>query len=393
MNIFTGIFFEQGETQKPLPSWFLGRDPMDKDTKFMQLALKLAQKGAGKVSPNPMVGCVITQGDRIISTGYHKYFGGPHAEIEALSKVKKPLNKATMYLTLEPCSHTKKKTPPCVPVVLNSGIKRLFIAMKDPNPAVNGRGVKILQKNGIKCSTGLLESEAKELNKAYIKWVTQKLPYITLKWAMSLDGKIATEAGDSKWISSQTSRDLVHRMRGQIDSILVGIGTVLKDNPYLTTHGKGRNPVRLIIDPDLRIPLNSNVLNKESKTIIFYDKSKDKLLKPKLEQICKKYQYCVGIRSNLKGIINLKELIKYLAAERVASLLIEGGGNTHAQAIEQGIADEIMCFVSPKVIGGKDAITPVEGIGVNLVEQSINLTNWVVNKSGEDLMISAKIKK
>ncbi|OGS18698.1 MAG: riboflavin biosynthesis protein RibD [Elusimicrobia bacterium RIFOXYA2_FULL_40_6] len=366
---------------------------MNNHEKFMQLALELAQKGAGKVSPNPMVGCVIAQGNRLLSTGYHPYFGGPHAEIEALSKVKGSLSKATMYLTLEPCSHTKKKTPPCAPVVLNSGIKRLFIAMKDPNPAVNGKGVRILQKNGIKCTAGLLEAEAKELNKAYIKWVTQKLPYVTLKWAMSLDGKIATKGGDSKWISSQPSRTLVHRMRSQIDSILVGIGTVISDNPSLTTHGKGRNPTRIVIDPELRIPINSNVLNQESKTIIFYAKSKENILKPKLELIRINNQYCVALRSNANGNLNLKELIKYLSTQNIASLLIEGGGATHAQAIEQGIADEIVCFINPRIIGGKDAITPVEGKGIKLVHEALKLTNLAVNKSGKDLMIVAKVKK
>ena len=358
---------------------------------FMQMALNEARKGAGKVSPNPMVGCVIVSGGKVISTGYHPCFGGPHSEVVALTKVKGSLKDATMYLTLEPCCHTRKKTPPCVPLVLKSGIRNLVIAMKDPNPAVSGRGIKILRKNGIKCVIGVLENEARELNKPYIKWVTRQLPYVTLKWAMSLDGKIAARGGDSMWISSKESRSQVHALRAQTDAILVGIGTVLKDNPYLTAHGKGRNPLRLVIDPELKIPLNSNVLNEQAKTIVFYDKSKEKLLNHKLNKIGETTHKTVGLRTNKNGHVYLKELVKYLASERTASLLIEGGGHTNAQALEQRIVDEIIAYVSPIVIGGRDAVTPVEGLGSKTIEKSIKFVNWVVSNSGPDFKITARL--
>ncbi|OGS21497.1 MAG: riboflavin biosynthesis protein RibD [Elusimicrobia bacterium RIFOXYA2_FULL_39_19] len=363
----------------------------------MSLALTLALKGAGKVSPNPMVGAVVVKNGKVIATGYHPYFGGPHAEAVALSKAGKNARGAALYITLEPCCHLDKKTPPCVPTILKYGIKDLYIAMKDPNPRVNGKGLKILQQNGINCKTGILEEQSRELNKYYIKWITQKMPYVTLKWAMSLDGKIATASGDSKWITSTNSRALVHQARAEMDAILVGINTVIKDNPYLTSHGKGKNPVRVIIDPQLRIPLSSNVLksdkNNPIKTIIFYVNTNPEIIKDKLEYITSKHRKCECYCINYKNNQYLKHIMKYLAKIGISSVLIEGGGTTHSLALEQGIADEVMAFISPKIIGGRNAITPVEGTGIDRVSKALNITNWHTQHIGEDLLITGTVGK
>ncbi|MEW6042255.1 MAG: bifunctional diaminohydroxyphosphoribosylaminopyrimidine deaminase/5-amino-6-(5-phosphoribosylamino)uracil reductase RibD, partial [Elusimicrobiota bacterium] len=247
------------------------------DEKYLRIALELAKKGAGFVSPNPMVGCVIVKNDKIIGRGYHCCFGEPHAEINAIRSVRSPLllKGSTMYVNLEPCSHTNKKTPPCVPEIIKAGIKKVTLSMKDPNPQVNGRGISQLKSAGIRCQAGLLEKEARELNMSYIKWITKNTPYVISKWAMSIDGKIATKTGDSRWISSDEARKYTHKLRGEVDAVMVGIGTVLKDNPTLTSRiddrqGRGcmgHQPLRVLLDPDLKVPLNANIINKDAGTI------------------------------------------------------------------------------------------------------------------------------
>ncbi|MFN3966130.1 MAG: bifunctional diaminohydroxyphosphoribosylaminopyrimidine deaminase/5-amino-6-(5-phosphoribosylamino)uracil reductase RibD [Endomicrobiia bacterium] len=345
------------------------------DEKFMQIAIDLAKKGTGKVSPNPLVGCVIVKNNKIISNGYHQYFGGPHAEILALRNLpknlsKNSLSKITLYINLEPCCHYNKKTPPCVPEIIKSGIKKLVIAMKDPNPEVNGKGINQLKKSGIECKVGILQKEAEELNKFYIKWVTKKIPYVILKWAMSIDGKIATKTGDSKWISSQESRKYVYKLRSQVDAVLVGIKTVLKDNPYLTAHGEGRNPARIIIDPYLKIPENANVLSNEAKTIIICSKQSKERVKKILKikpNINIEFLY---FKSNKEQKIEFKEILEILARKNISSILVEGGGTTNAIALESDCVDEVLVFISPKIIGGENAITPVEGNGIEKISSA-----------------------
>lgn len=316
------------------------------DKKYMQLVIKLAQKGAGKVSPNPMVGCVIVKNGKIISTGYHSYFGGHHAEVEALKKCANPKG-ATMYVNLEPCCHHNKKTPPCVPQIINSGIKKVVIATKDPNPAVSGKGIKQLKTNGIKCKVGILKDETKKLNETYLKYIAKKMPFVILKLAYSLDGKTKTETGDSKWISSDNSRTFVHKLRSQVDAVLVGINTVLKDNPQLTSHGQGKNPIRIILDTNLKIQFITNVLNCEAQTIIATSKNLDKNKKEKLEKIG-----VVLLELPTKNnFLDIRKLLKELGKIGISSVLVEGGETVAQSFLREKLVNKIIFFYAPKIIG------------------------------------------
>lgn len=342
--------------------------------KFMQLAIELAKKGMGKVSPNPMVGCVIVKNGKVISTGYHRYFGGLHAEVEALKKCKNPKD-AMMYVNLEPCCHYNKKTPPCVPQVIHAGIKRVVIAMKDPNPEVAGKGIKQLKIKNIKCKIGVLESEAKKLNEKYIKYITKKIPFVLLKMAYSIDGKTKTITGDSKWLSSEKSREAVHQLRSRTDAVLVGINTVLKDNPKLTSHGKGKNPKRIVLDYGLKIPFDSNVLNGEAKTIIATSKNSDRVKKEKLKkmgidiiELPSKKLVPILSRDNF---LDIKKLLTELGKIGVSSLLVEGGETIAQSFLREKLVDKIMFFICPKIINDmkymKNAVA-VKNISVKKIE-------------------------
>ncbi|MDO8734311.1 MAG: bifunctional diaminohydroxyphosphoribosylaminopyrimidine deaminase/5-amino-6-(5-phosphoribosylamino)uracil reductase RibD [Elusimicrobiota bacterium] len=352
------------------------------DINYMQLAIELAKKGAGKVSPNPMVGCVIVKNGKILSTGYHRYFGGYHAEIEALKKClpdgktgKNPKG-ATMYVTLEPCCHYNKKTPPCVPQIINSGIKKVIIATKDPNPAVSGKAILQLNKNNVSCKVGILEYEAKKLNESYIKYIKTKTPFVILKMAYSLDGKTKTKTGDSKWISSEKSRETVHQLRSRTDAVLVGINTVLKDNPKLTSHEFGKNPVRVILDTMLKIPFSTNVLNGKSKTIIATSKNSDKTKKEKLKKmgifIIELPLKKLVPRLSRDNFLDIKKLLVELGKTGISSLLVEGGETTAQSFLREKLVDKIMFFVCPKIINGMKYIKNAEvvkNISVRKIEK------------------------
>jgi len=361
------------------------------DKKYIQLCLELAKKGVGKVSPNPLVGCVIVKNNRIVGQGYHEYFGGPHAEIEALRNAGPKTKGATLYINLEPCCHWGK-TPPCTDAIIDAGIKQVVVSMKDPNPLVNGKGIKQLKVKGVKCKVGILEEEAKELNRAYIKFVTKKMPYVILKTAMSLDGKIATRRGESKWITSTEAREYVHSLRSQVDAVLVGINTVLKDNPTLTTHSKGHNPLRIILDPYLSIPRNAEVLDDQAETLLVISETITQS-----EQNRKKIKILEN--SGIKilaspeedGKFDFREIMRQLADMNITSVLIEGGGGTNAYALEAGIVDEIMFFIAPKIIGGKNAPTPVEGEGIKTLSEALRIKDLSIEKIGEDFLLKGKI--
>lgn len=340
------------------------------DEKYMRLTLGLAKKAGLKALPNPLVGCVIVKNNRILSCGYHGYFGGPHAEIEALNRIKNNavLKGSTIYINLEPCCHYGK-TPPCTGRMLNSGIKRAVIAMPDPNPEVNGKGMQILRKNGIEVKAGVLEKQAKELNKVFIKYITKKMPYVVIKSAMSLDGKIADKTGGSKWISSEKAREYVYKLRQQSNAVMAGINTVLKDDPLLTTHGKySYNPKRIIIDPRLRINPEARACDTSiAETIII---TGNKINRKKYGLLLKKNLKILTF--DLKnGIIDFKNIAKKLIDEGIYSLLVEGGGETNYSVLKSGIADEMLCFVAPIIITGRDAKTPVEGEGIRSIKDSI----------------------
>ncbi|OGS43868.1 MAG: riboflavin biosynthesis protein RibD [Elusimicrobia bacterium RIFOXYD2_FULL_34_15] len=335
----------------------------------MQLALKLAKKGVGKVSPNPQVGCVIVRNNKIIATGYHKHFGGSHAEIDALNNCKNPEG-ATMYVNLEPCCHYNKKTPPCVPEIIKLGIKKVVVAMKDPNPLVSGKGIKQLRVNNVKVEIGILEEEAEKLNETYIKYITKKIPFVILKLAFSIDGKTKTFTGDSKWISSESSRKIVHKLRSITDAILVGSNTVLVDNPSLTSHGIGKNPRRVVLDANLETPFNSNVLNNEAKTIIATSKQSDRKKKEKLSNLGVKI---LELPDN-NGFIDLKKLLVELGKLEISSLIVEGGETVARAFLKARLVDKINFFICPKIINNekyvKDAII-VKNVSVKKIENDL----------------------
>lgn len=360
--------------------------PTSLDTKYMKLALALAKKGAGKVFPNPMVGCVIVKNGKIIGKGRHEYFGGPHAEINALKSAGNRANGADMYVTLEPCSH-HGKTPPCTDAIIKAGINKVYVAMKDPNPRVSGAGIRKLTENSIKTHTGILQNSSKSMNKAYLGHIRPRKSRVTVKAAMTLDGKIASFTGNSRWITSPKSRNLVHKLRSSVDGILVGINTVLKDNPALTSHGSGRNPVRVVIDPSLKIPISNRILDGSAPTIIIHS---SKTLKAKLEVLKKRKVLAVYMKKNGKQI-DFKQIIKKLNNMSIFSILIEGGGETIASALNASVVNDVVFFIAPKLIGGRDARSPVEGAGIAKMAKAIPVKNWKITHFGPDIMIKGRI--
>ncbi|MFN0116939.1 MAG: bifunctional diaminohydroxyphosphoribosylaminopyrimidine deaminase/5-amino-6-(5-phosphoribosylamino)uracil reductase RibD [Elusimicrobiota bacterium] len=350
---------------------------------FMRRALALAEQGRLGAHPNPCVGAVVVKNGKIIAEGYHKTYGGPHAEVLALSKLKKKANGATLYLTLEPCTHFGK-TPPCLPLVQESGVKEVFIATRDPNPRVSGKGVLGLKKAKIKVSVGLEEENARILNRSFFTAMKLGRPHVILKVASSLDGKIATSKGDSQWISSVDSRSLVHTLRAESDAVLIGVGTAIKDNPTLTSHGKGRNPLRIILDPHLRAPLSLQLFNDQrAPTMVICSPSASAVKAKRLEK--KGVQI---LRNSLKyGFFELSIFLKNMFKINVNQLLIESGNMTSWGFLQQRFIDEVYWFLAPLIIGGKTSIPSVGGPGVPQVAKAIRLKSWSYRNSGNDLLI------
>lgn len=364
----------------------------DLDERYMKLALRLAKKAKGRTSPNPMVGAVIVHNGQIVGIGYHQKAGTPHAEIHAIASAGNKAKGATIYVNLEPCSHFGR-TGPCTQAIIEAGISRVVMAMLDPNPLVNGKGKEILEKHGIEVKSGVLEKEARELNEVFIKYITTGLPFVIMKYAMSLDGKIATVSGQSKWISSEESRNMVHRIRNEVDAVLVGIGTVIKDDPSLTTRlpgRSGRDPIRIVLDSNARIPSNSKVLNVQSnaKTIIAVTKNAPL---DKVSEL-KKYAEVLTV-ADKKGRIDLQDLMSKLGNMQITSVLIEGGSEVNASALDQCIVDKIMIFIAPKIIGGRNAIGPIGGDGISEISSAIKVDNLSVSRIGEDILIKGLVKK
>mgnify|MGYP001616839074 FL=1 len=359
------------------------------DVRYMYQALALSLRAAPW--PNPRVGAVLVNGGKIIATGYHKKRGSPHAEKVAIASVKnkKLLNGSTIYVTLEPCCHEKgtngKLTPPCMPAIVRSGISRVVIGMKDPNPNVNGQGITALKKAGIDVRTGLLEKEISESNKPYLKLTKTKMPYVTLKCAVSLDGKLATKSGDSKWLSSPASRVHAHRLRAENDAILVGINTVLKDDPRLTTRlVKGRNPIRIILDGSLKIPLDAKVLA-DGNAILITTSEGMRFHKSKVNALRQSGAKVISAGSDE---INLKAALRKLASLGIATLLVEGGGKTISSFIRQKLADELILFITPWLIGS-DGIPFVDFKSAKKLGKSLGLNSISCTPVGDDVLLRA----
>ena len=360
------------------------------DEMFMREALKAAAHARGRTSPNPMVGAVIVRDGRIVSIGWHRQAGTPHAEVHALNMAGELSRGATLYVTLEPCSHFGR-TPPCVDAVINAGIKRVVAAMSDPNPKVGGHGFDRLKDAGIDVTIGVLENEARRLNEVFWKWITTGLPFVMMKTAMSLDGKIATSTGQSQWITSESARRLVHEWRNEFDGIMVGIGTVLADNPSLTTRLDipSRNPIRIIVDSRARTPVDANVVvDGQSKTIIAVSsqapqKNIDALTERGIEIIT----------AGSDEHVDLKLLMKELASREITSVMVEGGGTLNFALLNAGLVDKINAFIAPKLIGGRDALTAVEGEGFASLAQAVELTDVESETVGTDILISGYCKR
>ena len=360
------------------------------DERWMKRVLRLAEKGRGRTSPNPMVGAILVKDGRIVAEGYHAKAGEPHAEIIALRKTGKDAKEATLYLNLEPCTHYGK-TPPCAPVVIEAGVRRAVIGMEDPNPLVKGRGVEALKRAGLDVYVGILEKECRRLNEAFCKYILNKEPFLILKVVATLDGKIATRKGESQWISGEASRRFVHRLRDQVDGVIVGIGTVLKDDPMLTARVKGgKDSYRIILDSRLRIPENAKVIEiSPSKTIVATTE-----LAPgeKVERLEKK-GVRVLILDSKKGRVDLKPCLFKLGEMGMMSLLVEGGSQLNGSFLDEGLIDKIFLFLSPKLIGDPQALGMFDGHGVTSLKEAIPLNELKIRRIGGDLLLEGYLQE
>jgi diaminohydroxyphosphoribosylaminopyrimidine deaminase/5-amino-6-(5-phosphoribosylamino)uracil reductase len=362
---------------------------MRDDEQWMKRTLRLAEKGWGRTSPNPMVGAVLVKNGAVVGQGYHTKAGEAHAEIVALQEAKEEARGAVLYLNLEPCTHYGK-TPPCAPQIIQSNVKRVVIGMEDPNPLVKGKGVEILRRAGLEVDVGVLEKECQRLNEAFSKFILKKEPFVILKVAATLDGKMATRNGDSKWISGEASRHLVHQWRDRVDGVLVGIGTVLKDDPMLTSRiKKGRDPYRIVLDSRLKIPEEAKVINTSpSKTIIASTEiaPKDKI--EKLEQ--KGVQ--IFLLDSKEGKINLKSCLSKLGEIGMMSLMVEGGSRVNGSFLDEGLIDKLFLFLSKKIMGDPHALGIFGGKGTSSVQEVIVLNEMKTRKIGEDILIESYFK-
>ncbi len=356
----------------------------------MKRALRLAKKGW--TSPNPKVGAVIVRNGQIVGEGFHPKAGEPHAEIFALNKAGGAAKGAVLYVNLEPCCHFGK-TPPCTDAIINAGIFKVVAAIQDPNPEVSGKGLQILRNAGVETVVGVLESEARQLNAPFFKYITSGLPYFRLKMAMTLDGKIASREGDSRWVTGLAARRRVHRMRRDSDAILIGVGTLLKDDPELTVRlvKTAFHPARVVLDPSAKTPTDAKLFRTPGEIIIAVTKSAEPHRIRKLEEKGARILSLESVDAAGK-LADLSDLAKQLAALGIINILVEGGGVTAAHFIQTGLIDSVSFFIAPKIIGGRGAPTPVEGVGLDFMENAIKLSNIRVRKYGEDICIEGDLK-
>ncbi|MBN1471833.1 MAG: bifunctional diaminohydroxyphosphoribosylaminopyrimidine deaminase/5-amino-6-(5-phosphoribosylamino)uracil reductase RibD [Syntrophaceae bacterium] len=358
------------------------------DEHYMKFALQLARKGRGYVNPNPMVGAVIVKNGLIIGKGYHRRFGGNHAEIKAIKSAGSKVKGSTLYVTLEPCCH-KGKTPPCVNAITESKIARVVIGTIDSNPLVSGKGINFLQKGGIKVHTGVLEKECRELNEIFFHYMETGLPFVTLKYAQTLDGRIATVTGISQWISSPASRKFAHRLRVEHDAILVGRGTVERDNPELTVRlVRGRNPLRVIVDSRLSVSEKAKIFQNTSLTPTLIATVKTDL-DPKFKKLAARGAEISTVKADENGKVSLKSLFKILALRKISSVLIEGGAQIITSVLKHDLADRLVVVISPRIIG--KGIEAVGDLHIKNLQSAKKISVRRIFRSGDDIVLDGRL--
>jgi len=358
------------------------------DEAYIRRTLTLARRAESMTSPNPMVGAVLVKHGRIIAEGYHKKAGTAHAEVIAIERAGMNASGSTLYVSLEPCCHKDKRTPPCTEKIIAAKIKKVVIAIKDPNPKVSGKGIEELRKAGIEVVSGILEEKARQLNEFYIKHITSHLPFVVLKVAMTLDGKIATPDGESKWITGEKARKEVHRLRAKVDAIVTAIGTIKADDPLLTCRaGRMKSPIRIILDPDLEIKSSANVMTSPPRTILV---ASDISSKKKQEQLQAKG---VSIIEHAGSRVDLQWLMKKLGSEGIVSVLIEGGSSLASSCLEAGIVDKVIFYIAPKIIGGEKSFPAVGGKVFRSLQHAHALTKTAFRRVGNDFVIEGYLNK
>ena len=355
----------------------------------MTLALRLAEKGRGRTSPNPLVGAVVVAGSRIVGRGYHHRAGEPHAEILALRAAGAKARGATLYVTLEPCCHTDKRTPPCVPSVIASGLRRIVVAMRDPNPRVRGRGITRLRRAGINVTTGCLEDRAQRLNEAYVHWMRTGRPFLIMKAAMTIDGKVATAGGMSKWITGEAARRDVHRLRSAVDAVMVGVETVLHDDPQLTARGtgaSGRQPLRIVLDSTLRIPASARVLSSPGGQVLIATTARGS--KDRMDDL-RGQGATVLVLPVEDGRVSLRGCLEELGRRGVTSILLEGGATIHASALKAFVVDRVVLYMAPRLLGGQDSRSLIGGRSPESLADALPVRDLRITPIGNDLKIEA----
>ena len=366
-------------------------DFLSYDEKYMRLAMQLAGNAIGRTSPNPLVGAVIVKDNRVVGCGWHRKAGTPHAEVHALNQAGELAQGADVYVTLEPCAHYGK-TPPCAKALVEAKVKNVYGGLLDVNPKVAGKGFKILEDAGIHVEYGFLQDELRKQNEVFFKWIEHKKPFVVLKAAMTLDGKIATATGQSKWITNETSRAYGYKLRDIYDGIMVGINTVIEDNPMLTARvDGGKNPIRIVVDSSLKIDINANVVqDKSAKTIIATtDKAdKDKILKLQAQDVD-----VIVVDKDEKDKVDIEKLLDILGQQNICSILVEGGATLSGSFVAKKLVDKVYFFIAPKIVGGKEAKTPVAGTGILNLQEALALKDIQIEKLEEDILIIGRVDK
>lgn len=366
-------------------------DFLSYDEKYMRLAMQLAGNAIGRTSPNPLVGAVIVKDNRVVGCGWHRKAGTPHAEVHALNQAGELAQGADVYVTLEPCAHYGK-TPPCSKALVEAKVKNVYGGLLDVNPKVAGKGFKILEDAGIHVEYGFLQDELRKQNEVFFKWIEHKKPFVVLKAAMTLDGKIATATGQSKWITNETSRAYGYKLRDIYDGIMVGINTVIEDNPMLTARvDGGKNPIRIVVDSSLKIDINANVVqDKSAKTIIATtDKAdKDKILKLQAQDVD-----VIVVDKDKNDKVDIEKLLDILGQQNICSILVEGGATLSGSFVAKKLVDKVYFFIAPKIVGGKEAKTPVAGTGILNLQEALALKDIQIEKLEEDILIIGRVDK